>query len=174
MENAPHYWPFVRGIHQSPVDSHHNTRVMQNCGCISVITIRRWLGLDTVVLSVNSIWIFIGKNTEINIIIMEINIKVFGVYWRSVHEWTIVLLAKQFQGVRWPSQLLKTCMYFVPILLRGRRLSSIYTHQGWAWDSGMNYIDGLVQERRNSSALTKELHLSHSSPSICPHVFYVS
>ena len=34
------------------------------------------------------------------------------------------------------------------------------------------YIDGLVQERRNSSALAMELHLSCTNPLICHHVFY--
>ena len=35
------------------------------------------------------------------------------------------------------------------------------------------YIDGLVQERRNSSALAMELRLSHTNPLICinKHIF---
>ena len=36
-----------------------------------------------------------------------------------------------------------------------------------------SYIDGLVQERRNSSALAMELHLSCSNPSIYAGVFHV-
>ena len=35
-----------------------------------------------------------------------------------------------------------------------------------------NYIDGLVQERRNSSALAMELRLSWTTPSICSEESY--
>ena len=31
----------------------------------------------------------------------------------------------------------------------------------------LGYIDGLVQERRNSSALAIEIRLSYTNPSIC-------
>ena len=30
------------------------------------------------------------------------------------------------------------------------------------------YVDGLVQERRNSSVLARELRLSYINPSMCP------
>ena len=35
--------------------------------------------------------------------------------------------------------------------------------------NGMDHLDGLVQERRNSSALAMELRLSCINPSICAH-----
>ena len=38
---------------------------------------------------------------------------------------------------------------------------------------GLDNIDGLVQERRNSSALAMELRLSCTNPSICSHTLYI-
>ena len=70
----------------------------------------------------------------------------------------------------------------VEILLHGRQGHPISCHHGWAmgcllWGSERKltvlqchhivYLDGLVQERRNSSALAMELRLSCTNPSIC-------
>ena len=53
-----------------------------------------------------------------------------------------------------------------------RQLIATMHNSPWrikAWVRGNEYIDGLLQERRNSSALAMELHLSCSNPSIYPH-----
>ena len=37
-KRLPHYWPFVRGIHRSPVDSHHEGSVIGSVDVFSVVS----------------------------------------------------------------------------------------------------------------------------------------
>ena len=52
------------------------------------------------------------------------------------------------------------------------------TVNGWFYHSFLlshwYYVDGLVQERRNSSALTMELHFSCTNPSMCARSRWMS
>ena len=54
-----------------------------------------------------------------------------------------------------------TCLLSCLLGWKWQGLECCYRHSSWC------HFDGLVQERRNSSALAMELHLSCTNPSIC-------
>ena len=69
-------------------------------------------------------------------------------------------------------ELLEPCMHFLnPLPAEGYQtlttLIDAETILAWCL-----HIDKLVQERRNSSALSMELHLSCTNPSICSEQYY--
>ena len=108
MENFPRYWPFVQGIHWSPVNSPHKGQW------------RRALVFSL---------IFAWTNGWVN------NRDAGDLRHHCTHYDVTVM--KQAQNM---------------VLSNGRRYNT--------------YIDGLVQEKRNSSALAMELRLSCTNPLI--------
>ena len=74
-----HYWPFVRGIHRWPVDSHHKGPVMRSFGVSFNVSLNKllnkqsrgrwieksWLSFDvTVMCSITPDWCWYQANTE--------------------------------------------------------------------------------------------------------------
>ena len=124
----PRYWPFVRGIHRSPVNSPHKGQ---------------WRGA---LILFFDLLVFCAGNSPVT--------GEFTAQGPVTRGWYFVWPASEQTTKQLKSRWLET------------RMRSLWRHcnddpGGWCPD------DGLVQERRKSSALAMELRLSCTNPSIC-------
>ena len=160
----PCYWPFGRGIHQSPVNSPHKG---QWYGALMFSLICAWTNSwanngdtgdfrhhhthnDVIVMIHNDFTVISENHWQITPSVT--NKSLFTV---AIHYFIFYML---FHALNWheSNQLKQTLTAHFTILLPRMPYSNLVL---WC------HINGLVQERRNASALAMELRLSCTNPS---------
>ena len=164
---VPLCWPFVRGIRQWPVDSIYKLPVMRKhfpCHDVNIVMldiILRWICPPYLMLFCWASFFYCKVLYFIPLFYYPQTVSVImnPIFHPSlIFAWCHRMLHKTPWTTHSTSQEICTCVAFSCALLR-------FDKSPFApWYN----IDGLVQERRNSSALALEVRLSCTNPSIWP------